>query len=120
MRSSRFRFAPWPDRSARYVSRALLLGCSDNAVTAPDLAKASVSGSVSSAKTSRGIPNLIVALVRDKNVVRAAPTEWAGGFAFLGVPTGAYAVRVTGLELAGVSARFSSFDPAESTPRPAP
>ncbi len=96
------------------VALALAAACSDASITAPSDAEASVSGSVTSAKTSKGVANLVVALLHDGRVVRAAPTDSAGGFEFRGVPSGAYALRVTGLELAGVSARFTSFDPAES------
>lgn len=72
-----------------------------------------VRGTVARLKTGDGVPNLIVAIVDDGTVLRAAPTDAAGNFEFPSVPTGDYMVHLTGFELAGVSLRSTAFTPQE-------
>lgn len=74
-----------------------------------------VRGSIASARTAVGVPNLIVALVSDGMVIDAAPTDADGRFAFDRVPFGSYTVRVTGLELSALSSRHTVFEPQESS-----
>lgn len=63
------------------------------------------------AKDGSGVPNALVALLRGGQVVDAAATGAGGHVAFTGVPDGTYTLRLTGLELTGLSPRHTSFEP---------
>jgi hypothetical protein len=80
---------------------------------APQRGGSRVTGVVASSKTAQGIPNLVVALMRDGTVLRTVPTNTAGEFAFDDVETGAYTVRLTGLEISGLSPLHTAFTPVE-------
>ena len=97
----------------RIAILAALLGCGDDSQpTGLHGGETTVRGTVASARTAVGVPNLIVALVSDGAVLAAAPTDAQGRFAFERVPSGSYMVHVTGLELSALSARHTVFEPA--------
>ncbi len=90
------------------------LSCGGSTPTVPESsasAGGAVRGSVTSEKTSVGVPNLVVALIQNGQITRTAPTDAKGLFDFGATPAGAYVVRLTGFDLAGVNPRFTSFDP---------
>lgn len=89
------------------------IACHDHdAPTAPSTGSGLVRGSVTSEKTSEGVPNLVVALSRNGRVLLAAPTDSSGAFRFDGLARGDYTVSVTGLELAGLTLRTTALTPA--------
>jgi len=79
----------------------------------PQRRETRVAGVVASSKTAEGIPNLVVALIRDGTVLRTVPTNTAGEFAFADVDPGRYVVRLTGLEISGLSPLHTAFTPVE-------
>lgn len=93
---------------------ALAGACHDATPTGPGNESVTIRGSVTSSKTAHGIANLIVVLMDGSQVIAAAPTDTAGAFSFPHVAEGSYTVRITGVELAGVDTRFTTFDPAET------
>lgn len=96
------------------VAALAAYACGDEArTTEPDAGDGTVRGTVTSAKTSAGIPNLIVVLLRDGRAVRSTPTDADGAFAFRDIARGSYGIRLTGLELTALSARHTAFEPVE-------
>lgn len=85
-------------------------GCDDE-TAGPAAANDHVEGSVARLKTGEGVPNLVVALRRGGDLVAASVTDVEGAFRFPAVPHGTYEVRLTGLELAGLSPATTAFDP---------
>jgi hypothetical protein len=80
---------------------------------APQRRGSPVTGVVASSKTAQGVPNVVVALIRDGTVLRAVPTDDGGQFAFPAVEPGRYVVRLTGLEVSGLSPLHTAFTPEE-------
>ncbi len=72
-----------------------------------------VRGVVARAKTGEGVPNLVVVLLRDGQIVRAVPTNATGDFDLGDVEAGEYVVRLVGLELSGLSLVHTVFTPME-------
>lgn len=98
------------------LSLSVIVSCeADDAVAPSDVGDGVIGGSVTSAKTSAGVSDLVVVLVRDGRVVRATPTDSAGEFEFSAIDRGTYVVRITGMELSGISPRHTAFTPAEDT-----
>lgn len=93
------------------VSTACVDG--DTTVDPDPAASADVAGLVSSVKTGEGVADLVVALVKDGSIVRVAGTGTDGRFAFEDVPAGDYVAKLTGIELAGLSAGHTAFEPPE-------
>jgi Carboxypeptidase regulatory-like domain len=99
---------------AAATAMVLVLACStDETVTGPSPAHGIVHGSVTSAKTSEGIADLVIVLEQGGHLVRATPTDATGHFEFDGLAIGDYVVRATGLDLAGMNARYTALSPAE-------
>lgn len=74
-----------------------------------------IRGSVTSEKTSAGVPGLVVALVHNGLVVRAAPTDSNGAFEFRDIARGSYTVSLTGFDLANIDLRYTAFTPVNDT-----
>lgn len=103
-----------PVRAYTLVLGACAAAACDDA-TAPGVAAgAAVSGRVALVKTAAGVPNAIVALLQDGDVLQAAPTDANGAYAFVQVPAGRYTVQLTGLELTGLDLRSTTFAPDSS------
>lgn len=86
--------------------------CSDDdASTGLSAGPGQIDGTVTSEKTAHGIPNLVVALVHDGEVIAAAPTDSGGAFSFRGLAQGDYVVRLTGMELSHIDPLYSVFTP---------
>ncbi len=103
---------------ARYLVAVLVLGltiaCGDD--SQPSTLRSGggqVRGMVASAKTGEGVPNLVVVLLRDGQIVRAVPTNATGDFDIGDVEAGEYVVRLVGFELAGLSLINTAFTPME-------
>lgn len=77
----------------------------------PGAIPAVVRGSVTSSKTSHGVPNLLIALLRDGRVLDVSVTDSAGAFRFAAAAAGSYTVRVSGMELAGLTPRLTTLEP---------
>lgn len=88
-------------------------GCSDSSPIEPPAGSANVSGSVTTVKTATGVPNAVVALLQEGDIVRTAFTNTAGNFGFENLRAGDYTARLTALELTGLDLRFVSFAPVE-------
>ena len=97
------------------LAAAAACGGTDTQPTAPPDGGGAgqVRGVVADEKTGAGVPNLIVALLRGGSVVDVAPTAADGRFDFPGVDAGAYTLRLTGFDVAGVDLRFTAFTPVE-------
>ncbi len=106
------RFGTWTSSLGSAVA-VLTLALTSACMDAPQRHGSRVSGVVASSKTARGVPNLVVALIRDGTVLRTVPTNTAGEFAFDDVVAGAYTVRLTGLEISGLSPLHTAFTPVE-------
>ncbi|HEX7119623.1 MAG TPA: carboxypeptidase-like regulatory domain-containing protein [Longimicrobiales bacterium] len=91
---------------------SIAAACADDA-TGPDAGAVDIAGTVALAKTGEGVANAIVVLIRDGRVLQAVPTDAGGSFAFRSVEPDSYTVRLTGLELTGVSLSHTSFEPLE-------
>lgn len=90
----------------------LALACSnDDSSTGLASGPGQIDGSVTSEKTAHGIPNLVVALVHDGEVVAATPTDSGGAFSFRGLAQGNYVVRLTGMELSHLDPLYNVFTP---------
>jgi hypothetical protein len=76
-----------------------------------------ISGLVASSKTARGVPNILVALVRDDEIVDAVATDDLGEFRFRGVDRGSYVVQLTGLELSGLNPLHTTLEPVRQAVR---
>lgn len=98
-------------RLAAVLLVALTVACMD----APQGSAGRVAGVVASAKTAEGVPNLLVALILDGRVLSAVPTNTLGEFWFDDVAPGRYVVRLTGLEISGLSPLHTTFTPVEQT-----
>jgi hypothetical protein len=98
-----------PGTAAAVLILALTSACTD----APQSRGSRVTGVVAAAKTAQGIPNLVVALIRDGTVLRTVPTNSAGEFAFDGVEEGEYTARLTGVEISGLSPLHTALTPVE-------
>jgi len=106
-------------RRASLLRTALLLlgtfpflACDDDpAANEEPGAAADVTGTVAQVKTGAGVPNLVVALVRDGVLVDVAATDAAGRFAFDDVPNGTYRAVITGLELSALSLPHTALEP---------
>lgn len=103
---------------ARYLVAVLVLGltiaCGDDSQSRwVGSGGGQVRGMVAAAKTGEGIPNLVVVLLRDGQIVRAVPTNATGDFDFGDVEAGEYVVRLVGFELAGLSFVNTAFTPME-------
>ncbi|HEX5435737.1 MAG TPA: carboxypeptidase-like regulatory domain-containing protein [Gemmatimonadaceae bacterium] len=107
-----------PRKSALLIligALAATLSCGDQAApSAPLSGDAEILGSVTSEKTSAGIPGLVVALLHQGAVVRATPTDSNGAFQFRSVARGNYTVQLTGFELAHVDLRYTAFTPVST------
>lgn len=97
------------------VAIALLtiaISCSDHdESTGLSSGPGQIDGTVTSEKTAHGIPNLVVALVHDGQVVAASPTDSSGAFSFRGLAQGDYVVRLTGIELSALDPLHNAFTP---------
>lgn len=112
-------------RSASRVTRSRVLpalsalsllgagGCDRNDPVAPAGGGSTVEGRVAMVKTAAGVPNAIVALVRDGEVAHAEATDRDGHFTIAEVMPGEYVAHLVGLELTGVDPRSVSFEPRE-------
>jgi hypothetical protein len=90
----------------------LAIACSnDDASTGLSSGPGQIDGTVTSEKTAHGIPNLVVALVHDGEVVAATPTDSGGAFSFRGLAQGDYVVRLTGIELSHLDPLYNAFTP---------
>lgn len=86
--------------------------CSDHdASTGLASGPGQIDGTVTSEKTAHGIPNLVVALIREGHVVAAAPTDSSGAFSFDALAQGDYVVRLTGVELSQLDPLYNAFTP---------
>lgn len=102
----------WLVRGTFTLALCLCMAAACNDATAPaPAAGGMVSGRVALVKTAAGVPNAIVALLQDGNVLQAAPTDANGAYAFGEVPPGRYTVQLTGLELTGLDLRSTTFSP---------
>lgn len=91
----------------------LSLACSnDDASTGLSSGPGQIDGTVTSEKTAHGIPNLLVALVHDGEVVAASPTDSGGAFSFRGLAQDDYVVQLTGMELSHLDPLYNVFTPA--------
>ena len=96
------------------AAMALSLGCRDSTgASAHGGGVGAVHGSVTSAKTSLGVPGLVVAIVHEGRVHGVSATDSDGAFRFASVPAGASEVRVTGFELAGLTERLTTLEPSK-------
>lgn len=93
------------------LAASSLLACDGPSGTGPDGSSGEVVGTVALAKDGAGVPNAIIALLRDGEIVDAAATGASGRVSFAAVPAGTYTMRLTGLELTGLSAKHTSFEP---------
>ena len=90
----------------------LALACSDDdASTGLSSGPGQINGTVTSEKTAHGIPNLVVALVHEGEVVAATPTDSGGAFSFRGLAQGDYVVRLTGMEFSHLDPLYNVFTP---------
>lgn len=100
--------------SLAFAAAAAAGACGDDdEPVAPGTGDAAIAGTVAQLKTGAGVPNVVVVALRDGVVVRAAATGADGSFAFDGLAPGDYRVRLTGLELSGLSLSHTIFDPLE-------
>ncbi|HET7274861.1 MAG TPA: carboxypeptidase-like regulatory domain-containing protein [Longimicrobiaceae bacterium] len=90
-----------------------LAGCDDPSPIDPIDGPGNVSGTVALAKTAAGVPNAIIALLSDGDVVRTTATNTTGEFSFAQVPPGEYIARLIAMELTGLDPRYVSFAPLE-------
>ncbi len=89
-----------------------LLACSDrDSSTGLSSGPGQINGTVTSEKTAHGIPNIVVALVRDGKVVAAAPTDSGGAFSFDALAQDDYVVQLTGIELSNLDPLYNAFTP---------
>jgi hypothetical protein len=94
----------------------LALACSDDdAATGLSSGPGQIDGTVTSEKTAHGIPNLVVALVHDGEVIAAAPTDSGGAFSFRGLAQDDYVVQLTGIELSHLDPLYNAFTPASDS-----
>lgn len=97
------------------VAVATILGCGDSErATGVAGREATIRGTVASARTAVGVPNLVVALTSGNAVIAASPTDDQGRFEFGRMPPGTYTVQVTGLELSTLSHRHTVLEPSAS------
>lgn len=80
----------------------------------PPHGDASLTGSVTSEKTSAGIHGLPVVLIQDDVAQAVALTDSAGTFRFTGLARGEYRVHLTGLEVIGMSPKHTVFTPTDA------
>lgn len=76
--------------------------------------KGVIHGAVANEKTGAGVANILVAVLQGQTVLQATATAADGQFSVMDLSPGAYTVRLTGFDVAGIDTRFVAFTP-EST-----
>ena len=95
------------------LTLVLLFACSDDG-TRPDVRlSGEIAGTVTRHKTGAALPGVPVVLLNEAGVVATSHTDALGRFGFEDPPAGAYAVRLVGLEVAGVDQRFEAAEPPQ-------
>ena len=95
------------------VIALLLLGCSDDGTRPNAQRPGDVTGTVTRHKTGAGVPGVTLVLMDEGGVAATSHTDALGRFAFEGHAPGEYAVRLVGLELAGLDPRFEEPEPQQ-------
>lgn len=108
-------------RPGTAVSRAIVLGCCIVGAACADASRepagpqasgpGSVTGSVTRHKTGAGVPDLVAVVQSHGRVRGVTVTDGAGRFAFSGLASGAYTVRLTARDLAGLDNRYDVLEP---------
>lgn len=95
------------------IAAAAFQGCSEEEPASPEAERGNLAGVVTRHKTGAGMPGIVVVLRADSNVIATTHTDADGRFDFGGLEAGAYEVRLTGLDLAGLDVRFDAVEPAQ-------
>lgn len=108
-------------RSGTPLGRALALLCCVASAACADASRepvgpqasgpGSVTGTVTRHKTGTGVPDLVAVVQSHGRIRGVAVTDDAGRFAFSGLPSGAYTVRLTARDIAGLDSRYDVLEP---------
>jgi Carboxypeptidase regulatory-like domain len=77
--------------------------------------KGVIHGAVANEKTGEGVANILVAVLQGRTVLQATATAADGQFNVTDLPPGAYTIRLTGFDVAGIDTRFVAFTPEAAT-----